>query len=88
MSVYNIVRKRKVLETNLKSEEITGYTLLSNIFYIFKHFYSDFFQNFSVFFSRILLPVGGPIRLGIYYNAISSFDIPESVRFYTGGIPK
>ena len=27
MSVYNIVRKRKVLETNLKSEEITKYKL-------------------------------------------------------------
>ena len=25
MSVYNIVRKRKVLETNLKSEEITNF---------------------------------------------------------------
>ena len=25
MSVYNIVRKRKILETNLKSEEITNF---------------------------------------------------------------
>ena len=27
--------------------------------------YSDFFQNCNVFFSQILLPVGGPIQLGI-----------------------
>ena len=63
MSAYNIVRKRKVLETNLNSEEITNFY---PIFLYILHFYSDFFQNFKVFFSRILLSVGGPIRLGIY----------------------
>ena len=32
MSVYNIVRKRKVLETNLKSEEIIDfYPIFSHI---------------------------------------------------------
>ena len=36
MLVYNIVRKRKVLETNLKSEEITN-------------FYPIFFIYFSIF---------------------------------------
>ena len=58
MSVYNIVRKHKVLETNLKSEEIINFY---QIFLYILALYSDFFQNFNVFFSRMLLPVGGPI---------------------------
>ena len=59
ISVYIILRKRKVLETNLNAEEIT------NFYPIFKHFYIDLFQNFNVFFLANLTSVGGPIRLGI-----------------------
>ena len=58
MSVYNIVRKRQVLETNLKFEEITNFY---QVFSYILTLYSDFCQNFNVFFSQNLLPVGGPI---------------------------
>ena len=62
MSVYHIVRKHKLLETNLKSEEIMNFYL---IFLIYCDFYGNFFQkNCNVVFLQILLPVGGPIRLG------------------------
>ena len=51
MSVYNIVRKRQVLETNLKSEEITNFYPV--FIYILVYFYSDFFQNCNVFFTNL-----------------------------------
>ena len=57
MSVYNIVWKRKLLETNLKSEEIINFDL---VVCIFQYLYSDFFwKSCCVFFSQILLPVMG-----------------------------
>ena len=51
MSAYNIVRKRKVLETNLNSEEITNFYPIFYIYFIFITFIVISFRT-SVFSFR------------------------------------
>ena len=77
------MRKRKILETNIKSEEIINFYL---IFLVFLYFYRNFFQKHgNVLFSLILLPEMGLFDWGYECNF---WGIPESVRFQTGGILK
>ena len=60
--MYNIVRKRKLLERNPKFEGIINFYLILCIFW---NFHGDFFhKNSKVLFSHVLLPVGAPIPLG------------------------
>ena len=57
---HNIVRKREILETNAKFEEIINfYLIFFCILVLLQRFLSE---ELSVFcFLRILLPVSGPI---------------------------
>ena len=65
MSAHNILRKHKILETNPKCEEIINFYLI--FLYIFSTFIAIYFgETVNVYFSWILLPYFGPIRLGIY----------------------
>ena len=61
MSVYNIVRKHEILETNIKSEESINFYLIFNIFVYFSILIDTgfFLKNCNVFFSCILFPVMG-----------------------------